>query len=127
MLSKTIMGLSVAAALSASATAQIRGPNEPVPNANNADAAGVNASTPSGRLPRRLAAGMEVRDSTGKTIGQIAEVGRSQNGQAAITVEVDGQAIGVPASDFRVSDGGDYVVSSLTKDQLKAGGAANPG
>jgi hypothetical protein len=124
---RTLIGIAAAATLASQATAQIRGPNEPVPNANAADAAGVNASSPPGRLPHHLAPGMEVRDSTGKRIGSIADIGRSQTGQPAVTVDVDGQRVGVPASDFRVSDRGDYAVSNMTKEQIKAGGSANPG
>jgi hypothetical protein len=44
-----------------------------------------------------------------------------------LTVEVDGQHVGVPASDFRLSDDGGYEVSNLTNEQIKAGGTANPG
>jgi hypothetical protein len=124
---KRAVGLALALAAGGASTAQIRGPNEPVPNANAADAAGTNASTPSGRLPRRMAPGMEVRDPSGTRIGTIATVGRSQSGAPALTISVDGQSIGVPASNFRLADSGDYVVSNMTKQQIKAGGRANPG
>lgn len=124
---RSLVSIAAAALLATPAIAQIRGPNEPVPNANAADAAGVNASSPPGRLPHRLAVGMEVRDPSGKRIGSIADIGRSSSGEAAVSVDVDGQSVGVPASDFRVSDSGDYAVSNMTKEQIKAGGKANPG
>ena len=122
-----ICGLATVAFLSTGeAQAQIRGPSEPVPQANAADAAGVNAAWASAPLPRRMAAGMEVRDPSGGRIGVIARLGRSQAGQASVMVDVDDQIVRVPVTDFRVSDSGDYVVSNLTKDQMHAGGSASP-
>ncbi len=61
---------------------------------------------------------MVVKDTTGATVGTIAQIGKTADGSAAVTVKVDGKEIGVLASALTPS--GSQAISTQTKAQLLA-------
>jgi hypothetical protein len=109
-----------ALALSLGFTALAQQPQSPPPSASTPPASDANA-TASAFKP-----GMTVKDSAGATVGRIMRIGKTADGTPAVAVNVDGKTVNVAASTLSPGAGGNEVVSSMTKAEIKAT-PASPG
>jgi ligand-binding sensor protein len=64
---------------------------------------------------------MVVKDTSGATVGTVVQVGKATNGLEAVVVNIDGKPISLAAN--VLTPAGDGMVSSVTKDQIKAAAA----
>lgn len=82
------------------------------------------ASTPAGSAS--VTAGLSVKDNTGATIGQVADV-KSSGGKQVATIKMGAESFAVDASSLAVADGAATINASQAelKDMIKkAGGGA---
>lgn len=69
--------------------------------------------------------GMVVKDSSGATIGTVVKVRKAANGKMAVVVNIDGKPVTVASN--MLTPAGDGLVSSMSKDELKAAAAKKSG
>jgi hypothetical protein len=66
-----------------------------------------------------------VKDASGATVGTVVQVGKATNGLDAVVINVDGKPISLAAN--LLTPDGAGLVSSVTKDQIKAAAAKQSG
>jgi hypothetical protein len=85
-------------------------------HAPSADDAGSGASAITGPF----AIGATVKDRNGETVGRITRLTTAPDGRTLVMIRFGVDSFAVPAARLRMQ--GDVVVSSLTKEELKAEG-----
>jgi hypothetical protein len=68
---------------------------------------------------------MVVKDASGAMVGTVVKVGKAANGQTAVVVNIDGKPISLAAN--MLTPAGDGLVSSMSKDEIKAAIAKQSG
>ena len=107
-------GLGAAMALTLALAAQAQTPMQGAPPAGDPSAS---RARDDGSSIARL--GMIVKDNDGDTVGRVVGEGRAANGEASVTVQVDGRPVTLAATMF-APDGAGRLVSSVTKEQIKS-------
>lgn len=98
-LGAAILALSIAAP----ALAQTAGPAAQTPPPASAPAGPASAATTS--TPAPVAAGQPVKDSTGATIGEVAEVKPDASGKQMATIKMGANTFAVDIANLAVRDG----------------------
>lgn len=114
-----VLGSAMALAAGSLALAQTLTPPSPPPTPSATPQGSVNPPRPIG-----LKTGMAVTDKDGARVGTVTQIGHTAEGAPAVLLNVDGKTIGVPQSILTVSPAGDHAVSSVSKAQIIAAGAA---
>ncbi len=124
MLRTLFLGATLATTLGYAAQAQpdpsssSASPQSQAPADQAATQAGANA-------PSTAKPGMVVKDASGATVGTVVQVGQASNGQSAVVVNIDGKPISLAAN--MLTPAGDGLVSSMSKDEIKAAAAKQAG
>jgi len=124
MLRALFLGATLAATLGYAAQAQ---PDTSSPGAAPQSQAPADqaAPQPGANTPTTAKPGMVVKDTSGATVGTVVQVGQASNGQSAVVVNIDGKPISLAAN--MLTPAGDGLVSSMSKDDIKAAAAKQAG
>jgi hypothetical protein len=117
MLKTLFLGAALATTMGYAAQAQSdTAPSGVAPQSQAPAQAAADANTPNTAKP-----GMVVKDASGATVGTVVQVGQATNGLSAVVVNIDGKPISLAAN--MLTPAGDGLVSSLSKDEIKAAAA----
>lgn len=75
--------------------------------------------------PTTAKPGMVVKDASGATVGTVVKVGKTASGQTAVVVNVDGKAVSLATN--MLTPAGDGLLSSVSKEEIKAAAAKQAG
>ena len=71
--------------------------------------------------------GMMIMDAAGKRVGRVVKVTRDAHGQTSLVVTIDGNPVILGANALSMNPAGNGLVSSMTRDQIKAATGSTAG